>query len=532
MTVAEAIITLLADQGITDLFGVHGANSEDLFTAALRHGGLRVTVSKHEFGAGAMADGVFRITGRPACVLTTSGGGAMNVLPALAEAYESRVPILALIGCAPTSGEGRGAFQDMLTPPGTVDAESAFRAVTGFTARTTRPDDVAPAVHAAWATLARGLPAAILLPKDVQTAPLRSLPAPSIRPPDAGIIPDTLAELLTAAARPVILLGENASRALSRDDVAALAATIGAVVVATPNGRDVCPAECTAGVVGVMGHPSAHEAVAAADLILVIGSRLPMGDRLGLDAALDRIPTVHVDAEPPLRPVTLHVPCTDLRSWIIKVPNVFNSPREPQRSLIRPLRVAQPPDVGLTCAAAITRVAPSIPVGCNIFCDAGNTGAAAIHHLPIAGDARSIVALGMGGMGWAIAAGIGAARATQRRSVIFAGDGAFFMHGMEIHTALQYSVPVTLVILNNDAHGMCVTREHRFFPDVDSVNTFAHSDIGAGLRAMFPTLPVYSAVTADEVATAAAQAFADPSWCTCLVIATDPREIPPFATLM
>ena len=84
----------------TDLFGVHGANSEDLFTAALRHGGLRVTVSKHEFGAGAMADGVFRITGRPACVLTTSGGGAMNVLPALAEAYESRVPILALIGCA------------------------------------------------------------------------------------------------------------------------------------------------------------------------------------------------------------------------------------------------------------------------------------------------------------------------------------------------------------------------------------------------------------------------------------------------
>ena len=72
--------------------------------------------------------------------------------------------------------------------------------------------------------------------------------------------------------------------------------------------------------------------------------------------------------------------------------------------------------------------------------------------------------------------------------MVIAGDGSFFMHGMEIHTAVQYGLPVTFVLFNNNAHAMCVTREQLFYDDLYSYNRFGPSQLGAGLAAMFPGL--------------------------------------------
>src|SRR6202030_1662898 len=83
-----------------------------------------------------------------------------------------------------------------------------------------------------------------------------------------------------------------------------------------------------------------------------------------------------------------------------------------------------------------------------------------------------------------------------RRTVVIAGDGAFFMHGMEIHTALQYRLPVTFLLFDNHAHAMCVTREQMFYDDLYSYNRFGPSRLGAGLAAMFPGL---SAVDVDDI---------------------------------
>ena len=73
-----------------------------------------------------------------------------------------------------------------------------------------------------------------------------------------------------------------------------------------------------------------------------------------------------------------------------------------------------------------------------------------------------------------------------RRTVVIAGDGAFFMHGMEIHTAVQYRLPVTFVLFNNNAHAMCVTREQLFYDDLYSYNRFGPSRLGAGLASDVP----------------------------------------------
>ncbi len=93
-------------------------------------------------------------------------------------------------------------------------------------------------------------------------------------------------------------------------------------------------------------------------------------------------------------------------------------------------------------------------------------------------DGRFVVALGMGGMGYSFGAGVGMAFGRRRRTVVIAGDGAFFMHGMEIHTALQYRLPVTFVLFNNNAHAMCVTREQLFYDDLYSYNRFGPSRSG------------------------------------------------------
>ncbi|GAA4388531.1 thiamine pyrophosphate-binding protein [Tsukamurella soli] len=537
------MVDRLYEYGIRSVFGVHGANSEDIFAAALRseprrEGDLTVTVAKHEFGAGAMADGAARITGIPSVVLTTSGGGAMNAVAALAESYESRVPVLALIGCAARPGEGRGGFQDMLTPPGTVDALGVFQAVTGYAARITAPELLGPALDGALATLDRGLPAALLIPKDVQTAPA---PDPSGAPALAGtrsvpVVPAAVVDLLRGAQRPLILLGEGASRAGLAKAVCDLVAATGAVVATTPNGRDACPPNAPfVGVTGVMGHPSSAAVAADADLILVLGSRLSATDRAGLDPHLGRATTVSVGADAPLRPVDSDVRTLDLAGWTAALAAELAGCAAPPWSDAQPtlLQPRQPDGVGTTCADATDALAAAIPPDALVFADAGNAGAAAIHRLPIGTGARFVVALGMGGMGYGIAGGIGAAIATGSHTVIIAGDGAFYMHGMEIHTAIEYDAPVTLVVLNNDAHGMCVTRENAFFPGVEGVNRFRHTDIGAGLRAMFPGLDVRSASDPAAVAATAADLLGSaPRGPSALVIDTDPLEIPPFAPLI
>ena len=133
-----------------------------------------------------------------------------------------------------------------------------------------------------------------------------------------------------------------------------------------------------------------------------------------------------------------------------------------------------------------------LPDDADIVVDAGNTGAAAIHHLPVRRAGRFVVALGMGGMGYSFGAGIGMAFARRRRTVVVAGDGHSSCTAWRLHTAIQYRLPITFVLFNNNAHAMCVTREQLFYDGLYSYNRFAPSRLGAGLAAMFPGLPSQS----------------------------------------
>jgi acetolactate synthase I/II/III large subunit len=284
-------------------------------------------------------------------------------------------------------------------------------------------------------------------------------------------------------------------------------------------------------VTGVMGHPGVAGAVRDSALCLIVGTRLAVTARAGLDDALAAVPTMSIGGAAPFVPCT-HVQSDDLRKslaqLVIALTELPSTSEPPGRIPLRPPVHHGP---GVRYPDVIAALDHALPDGADIVVDAGNTGAAAIHGLPVRRDGRFLVALGMGGMGYSFGAGIGMAFGRNRRTVVIAGDGAFFMHGMEIHTALQYRLPVTFLLFDNHAHGMCVTREQLFYDDLYSYNRFGPSRLGAGLATMFPGLASIDVVTIDELSTALQTAL-DIDGPSVVSVECSADEIPPFANFL
>jgi acetolactate synthase I/II/III large subunit len=548
--VVDHIVDRLATAGVSHIFGVDGANIEDLYDAAHFHPGITAVLAKHEFAAATMADGYSRSGAGLGVVAATSGGGALNLVAGLGEALASRIPVLALVGQTPTPMDGHGSFQDTSGRNGSMDAEAVFSAVSVFCERVLTPDRIAAALPRAIAAARAGGPAVLLLPKDIQQA---NIP---IETPRNGSVPNLqalgdlhpiVAALRDAKGPITLLVGEQVARDDARAELEELRAVLRARVATVPDAKDVAGtpgfgSSSALGVTGVMGHPGVAEAAAESTVCLVVGTRMSVTARAGLDDALATVRTLSIGSAPPYVPCT-HVHSDDLRGSLRMLTEALSgsrrstdlrAPDEVQRTELTPPPYA---GEGVRYRDAMAVLDGVLPDGSDIVVDAGNTGASAIHYLPARRDGRFAVALGMGGMGYSFGAGMGMAfgRANSGRpagrTVVIAGDGAFFMHGMEIHTALHYRLPVTFVLFNNNAHAMCVTREQLFYEDMYSYNRFRTSRLGAGLAAMFPGLTSVDVTDLDGLGIAMRRALEiDGPAVVSVECAAD--EIPPFAAFL
>ncbi|BBX21355.1 acetolactate synthase [Mycolicibacter terrae] len=538
--VVDHILEGLAGIGVGHIFGVDGANIEDLYDAAHCHPRITAVVAKHEFSAATMADGYSRSGAGLGVVAATSGGGALNLVPGLAESLASRVPVLALVGQPPAAMDGRGSFQDISGRNGSLDAETLFSAVSVFCRRIGTPGEIVGALRSAVAAARTGGPAVLLLPKDVQQArvvydrPVNGHGGAGSAPAGPGDPHPVLRALRGADGPVVIIAGEQIARDDARAELQALAGLLGAQVACVPDAKDVGGPGSHA-LTGVVGHPGVADLLAASAVCLVVGTRLPVTARSGMDAALESVRMVSIGSAPPYLPCT-HVHSDDLRVSLTALahglrrqrPLGLRAPDRLRRGELEPPRHRGP---GVRYRDAMRVLDTVVPPGVDIVVDAGNTGASALHYLPVRRDGRFIVALGMGGMGYSFGAGIGMAFGRARRTVVIAGDGAFFMHGMEIHTALQYRLPITFVLFNNNAHAMCVTREQLFYGDLYSYNRFRPSVLGAGLGAMFPGLPAADVNQAGELSAALDSAL-NVDGPSVVSIGCSADEIPPFAPFL
>ena len=410
--VVDHIVDQLAAIGVDYLFGVDGANIEDLYDAAYFHDGVTAVLAKHEFSAATMADGYSRAGCGLGVVMATSGGGSLNLVPGLGESLASRVPVLAVIGQPPTAMDGRGSFQDTSGRNGSLDAEALFSAVSVYCRRITSAEQIVTALPEAIAAAWQGGPSVLLLPKDIQQSlvPLRSRLASAPEPPVVGD-PWPIARALRRAHGPVtIIAGEQVARDDARVELERLRALLRARVATVPDAKDVSGSpgmgsSSSLGVTGVMGNPGIADAIRDSALCLLIGTRLNVTARTGLDEALSCAPTMSIGSAAPYLPCT-HIRTDDLRASLSKLammlsgggrrPNDLRVPEVIGRQELFPPRHSGD---GIRYRDAVSALDAVLPDDVDIVVDAGNTGAAAIHNLPVRRSGRFIVALGMGGMG-------------------------------------------------------------------------------------------------------------------------------------
>lgn len=501
MKLAEALVTTLRDWGLEYLFGVSGANIEHLHDAVHRlgDGQFRSVCAKSEVGAAFMADCRARVHRTLGVCCSTSGGGMMNLAVGVAEAFAESVPLLALVGQPPTKLEGRGAFQDSSGIGRSVNADQLWAAITKCQARITQPDQFWQSLVSAVTSALSGRPgpAVLLIPRDLfdsEVGPrptwlpdcLDDLARPRHAP--AAVIAE-LFDAIRAAEAPVLLLGSGVDRCSNPGAVVEFARRLGVRAATTLASKGAFPNDdlLYLGTVGVAGEPSAHRFLQEeCDLIIAVGTGLNVMTAQPIQQALhaEKLAVVNIDMGEVLRIIRpaisveadagavfcqLHQLC-DEHDVVPRIPATVPvtrytarlSPELPADSFGA---AADPLTDDLLQSQALEMLQPFLPTSGHVLFDAGNCAAAALHHLRIPAGVTATIALGMGGMGYAIPAAIGAQLGSPRgsRTMVFCGDGAFLMLGAEVHTAVHYQLPILFVVFNNGMHGMCVTRQQLYF---------------------------------------------------------------------
>ena len=304
MTGGQALVEALDAWGVQVVFGIPGIHTLAIYDAFYEHPRLRHITARHEQGAGFMADGYARASGRVGVVLTTTGPAAVNALTPLGEAYADSSPVL-LICSGPsedTPGAEHGVLHEML------DQFATLKSVVGRGQRVLAVEDIPQAVAAAFRTIGQGRPRPYVLevPMDVLDAEVEvnACPVEVVTPlgPNRADL-ERAAALIGAAQRPLIIAGRGAQDAAV--EVQKLAERLQAPVGLTVNGVGTVPAD-HALCLGDAGSahlppyrrqlgPNIGPWVERADLVLALGTRL--GERTV--GAWDTAPShlIHLDID-------------------------------------------------------------------------------------------------------------------------------------------------------------------------------------------------------------------------------------------
>lgn len=507
-TGADLLCRALHDEGVTVLFGHPGGAILPFYDALHRDGELRHVLTRHELGAANAADGYARTTGRVGVCVATSGPGATNLVTGLATAMMDSVPMVAITGQVARPSMGTDAFQE-------TDILGVTAPVTkyGFLADSGEdlPDVVAEAFRLARA--GRPGPVVIDVPKDVQAedvtitdaGPARSdtRPVPGVdrrvrgdrRASDgetaAGALRDAIdraAELLDHAERPVLMVGRGVLLAGVVDAVRRLAERASLPVVTSLLGLDAFPAShaLAMGLPGMHGTPRANRAIQEADVVVGLGLRFD--DRVvgRVESFAPRARIVHFDIDSAAmgRTVVPHVEVVgDLSHTLPALAERIRRRTRPEwmariRSWDREAVPQRPAlDAGPISGRAVIRaIAERVSrTGAIVVTDVGQHQMWLAQELPDVEPRTHLTSGGLGTMGYALPAGIGAAVGRPDRDVwIVAGDGGFQMNIQELATAAQEGLRLRIAIVNNGFLGMVRQWQELFYD-----GRYSQSEIGS-----------------------------------------------------
>lgn len=470
---AEIVIKLLEREGIEIVSGIPGGANLPLYNALCRSP-IRHVLARHEQGAGFIAHGMARSTGKTAVCFATSGPGATNLVTALADAKLDSVPIVAFTGQVATTMIGTDAFQE-------VDTYGMTLPITKHNFLVKNARELLTIVPRAFQIAASGRPGPVVvdLPKDVQLEEIdiAKWPQPGIaitpQEPDARSI-RRAAELVNKSKRPVIYAGGGITASGRQDVLVELARKNSIPVALTLMALGCFPPEdpLYLGMLGMHGAVSTNLVLDRADLVLVLGARF---DDRAVGRVKDFCPgasIVHVDidaaeihkirhAELPIvgdagRALEKMLPliAADTRpDWLRQI-GAFRStfPLDPARR-----RELHPIDVIRTASSMV----PHDTVVCT---DVGQHQMWVAQGYPFSRPRTLLTSGGLGTMGFGLPAAIGAALALPGRRVLcFSGDGSLQMNIQELATLGELCLPVTVVVLNNGHLGLVRQQQEMFY---------------------------------------------------------------------
>ncbi len=479
LTGSEILWATLVGEGVTEVFGYPGGAILPAYDA-LRKFPIRHILVRHEQGAAHMADGYARASGKVGVAIATSGPGATNLVTGIATAMMDSIPIVCITGQVSSKVLGTDAFQE-------IDITGITLPVTKHNFLVSRAEDIAPAIRAAFQIAQSGRPGPVLvdITKDAQQAradfdfaaaqPRPYTPHPMLHCTDHKL--HHAAELIRKAERPVILAGHGILQSRAGEQVRSLAERMQIPVGLTLLGLGAFPAShpLSMGMMGMHGESWVNHAIQNADLLIACGMRFD--DRvIGTPATYaPNAKKIHIEIDPAeinknipvdvalvgdLREVLEQLlpllPGRDGSAWLRSIEDSKGS------AAVRDIRNL--PDSGHLYAAHVMHDLWRITEGRAIVStDVGQHQmweAQYYHH----DHPRTLITSGgLGTMGFALPAGIGAKVACPDREVwVIAGDGGFQMTASELATIAQEKLKVNIAIINNGYLGM-VRQWQEFF---------------------------------------------------------------------